>query len=86
MGIGLNFPVVNLAPQSLFPASQLGVIISTIEFFQIMGGVISTSAFGTLIHYSLTSIIVVCVVALILGLISMSTLDDEAIKEGFKHR
>ena len=83
LGIGMNFPVINIAPQAVFPQSQLGIVVSTLEFFQIMGGVISTSIAGNLIHTSLSGVIIFCIAALILGLITMLMLNDKVIREGF---
>lgn len=83
LGIGMNFPVINIAPQAVFPQSQLGIVVSTLEFFQIMGGVISTSIAGNLIHTSLSGVIIFCIAALILGLITMLMLNDKIIREGF---
>ena len=83
LGIGMNFPVINIAPQSVFPQSQLGIVISTLEFFQIMGGVISTSVSGNLIRSSLSLVPVVALGALLIGLITMLLLNDQEIREGF---
>jgi MFS family permease len=83
LGIGMNFPIINIAPQSVFPAAQLGIVISTIEFFQVMGGVISTSVSGSMLHTSLSGILIFSILALVLGIISMSRLNDKIIKEGF---
>jgi len=84
LGIGMNFPVINIAPQAVFPVTQLGIVISTLEFFQVMGGVISTSVLGNLIHTSLRSVIALCLLAMLLGLLSMATLDEKSIREGFR--
>lgn len=88
LGIGMNFPVINLAPQAVFPQAQLGIVISTLEFFQVMGGVISTSIAGNLIHTSLSTVLIVCILALLSGLVAMFMLDDKMIHEGFalQHR
>lgn len=83
LGIGMNFPVINIAPQSAFSQSQLGIVISTLEFFQIMGGVIATSIFGNMLHSWLKGIILFSMTALLLGLISMWRLNDNEIREGF---
>jgi EmrB/QacA subfamily drug resistance transporter len=83
LGIGMNFPVVNIVPQSVFPVTQLGIVISTLEFFQIMGGVISTSILGYLLHESLTAILALSIAALVLGIISMSFLDEKTVRKGF---
>lgn len=84
LGIGMNFPIINLAPQSVFPVKQLGIVISTLEFFQVMGGVISTSVLGNLIHSSLRTVVALCIVALLMGLVSMATLDEKTVREGFE--
>jgi EmrB/QacA subfamily drug resistance transporter len=83
LGIGMNFPIINLAPQAVFPAAQLGIVISTLEFFQVMGGVLSTSVSGTLIHSSMNGVIVFNILALLTGLISMITLNEKKVHEGF---
>jgi MFS family permease len=82
-GVGMNFPIINLAPQAVFPVTQLGIVISTLEFFQVMGGVISTSVLGNLIHSSLHTVIALCIVAMLMGLLSMATLDEKTVREGF---
>lgn len=82
-GIGLNFPVINIAPQAFFPQSQLGILISTLEFFQVMGGVISMSVSGNIIQILPSGVIIFCIIALILGLITMSKINNKAIYEGF---
>ncbi len=86
LGIGMNFPVINIAPQAVFPQSQLGIVVSTIEFFQVMGGVISTSVSGNLIHTSLPAVLSVGMAALVLGLITMVLINDRVIREGFAHQ
>jgi EmrB/QacA subfamily drug resistance transporter len=83
IGIGMNFPVVNIMPQAVFPVAQLGIVISTLEFFQIMGGVLSTSVLGNLLHFSLPALLLVCIAALCVGLISMLLLDEEPVRKGF---
>jgi EmrB/QacA subfamily drug resistance transporter len=83
LGIGMNFPIINLAPQSVFPVAQLGIVISTLEFFQVMGGVVSTSVSGTLIHYSMNAVLIFCIVALLAGLVSIATIDEKKVLEGF---
>jgi EmrB/QacA subfamily drug resistance transporter len=83
LGIGMNFPIINLAPQSVFPVAQLGIVISTLEFFQVMGGVVSTSVSGTLIHYSTNGVLIFCIVALLAGLVSILTLNEKLVLEGF---
>jgi len=83
LGIGMNFPVINIAPQAVFPQSQLGIVISAIEFFQIMGGVISSSVSGNLIRSSLSMVPAFCLAALSLGLICMTALNEQEIREGF---
>jgi len=83
LGIGMNFPIINLAPQSVFPVTQLGIVISTLDFFQVMGGVISTSVLGNLIHSSLRAVVALCIFALFMGLVSMATLDEKTVRKGF---
>lgn len=83
LGIGLNFPIINLAPQAVFPMAQLGIVISTLEFFQVMGGVVSTSVSGTLIHHSMNGVIIFCLIALAAGLLSILTLNEKNVREGF---
>jgi len=83
LGIGMNFPIVNIMPQSVFPVRQLGIVISTLEFFQIMGGVISTSVLGNLLQISLPAILVLCIAALAIGMVSMSFLNENIVREGF---
>ena len=86
LGIGLNFPIINLAPQAVFPVAQLGIVISTLEFFQVMGGVVSTSVSGTLLRHSMNGVLIFCFVALAAGLISMLTLNEKKIHEGFARK
>lgn len=83
LGIGLNFPIINLAPQAVFPITQLGIVISTLEFFQVMGGVVSTSVSGSLIRHSMDGVLVFCLIALTAGLLSILTLNEKKVLEGF---
>lgn len=83
IGIGLNFPTMNMAPQPFFPAAQMGILISSLEFFQIMGGVLSTSVLGNLLHVSSQWLIILCMVALASGLISMAGLNEKEIRNKF---
>ncbi len=86
LGIGMNFPVVNLAPQAIFPQSKLGIVISTIEFFQVMGGVISTSIMGNMLYHLLNRILLSCIFALFIGLISMLKFNNSEIREGLNRQ
>jgi MFS family permease len=83
LGIGMNFPVINIAPQAVFPPAMLGIVISTIEFFQVMGGVISTSVSGNLLHSSLRAVLVFSIFMLGCGMVAMLMLNDKVISEGF---
>jgi EmrB/QacA subfamily drug resistance transporter len=83
LGIGLNFPLINMAPQAFFSPSQMGILVSSLEFFQIMGGVISTSVLGNLLHVSTQWLIALCMIALFLGGIVMSRLNENDIRERF---
>lgn len=86
LGIGMNFPIVNIAPQAVFPPAMLGIVISTLEFFQVMGGVISTSIAGSMLHTSLPAVLIFCSVMLGLGMLAMLMLNDKVIREGFKRQ
>lgn len=81
-GIGVSFPVYNIAPQGVIPASQLGILISTIEFFQIMGGVISTAILGAFLPSSLFTVISISLVALLMAALSILFLDEQTVLEG----
>ncbi len=83
LGLGSVFPVINIAPQSVFPSSELGMVISNLEFFQIIGGVVSTSILGNIMQVSLMSVIAGSIFALLIGLISIALLNEKQIKEGF---
>jgi predicted MFS family arabinose efflux permease len=83
LGIGMNFPVINIAPQAVFPPAMLGIVISAIEFFQVMGGVISTSVSGNLLHFSLWAVLLFSILMLGCGMVAMLMLNDKAISEGF---
>jgi len=83
LGIGMNFPVVNIVPQAIISVAQMGILVSTIEFFQVMGGVLSTSLFGKMLSLSLPAILWICIAALATGIIAMSLLDEKAVHEGF---
>jgi EmrB/QacA subfamily drug resistance transporter len=84
LGIGMNFPVINLAPQSVFPQSQLGIVISSLEFFQIIGGVISTSVVGNIIYQSPRGVLLICLSALCIGLFNMLQLNNNQIRRGME--
>ncbi len=86
LGIGLNFPTMNMAPQAFFPAAQMGILISSLEFFQIMGGVVSTSVLGGLLHVSTQWLIALCIVAMALGFIAMAGLNEKEIRDKFAAR
>lgn len=81
-GIGISFPVYNIAPQGVIPAAQLGILISTLEFFQIMGGVISTAVLGAFLSYSLFTVGVISLAALIMAAISIMFIDEQIVREG----
>lgn len=83
IGIGMNFPLVNIAPQSVISVTQMGILVSSIEFFQVMGGVTATSLFGKLLGTSMSLILLLCIGALAAGLVVSCLLDDKKIKEGF---
>lgn len=86
LGIGLNFPTINMAPQAFFPTTQMGILISSLEFFQIMGGVVSTSVLGSLLHVSTQWLIALCIVAMALGFIAMGGLNEKEIRDKFAAR
>lgn len=86
LGIGLNFPTMNMAPQAFFPAAQMGVLISSLEFFQIMGGVISTSVLGNLLHVSTMWLIILCMAALTCGIVAMAGVNEKEIRNKFAAR
>ena len=44
-------------------------MVSSIEFFQVMGGVTATSLFGKLLGTSMSLILLLCIVALAVGLV-----------------
>ncbi|WP_321436229.1 MFS transporter [uncultured Bacteroides sp.] len=83
LGIGMNFPIVNIMPQSVISVAQMGILLSTIEFFQIMGGVFSTSVLGKMLHVSLPGLLWFCIAALVTGIISMAFLNEKVVKRGF---
>lgn len=83
IGIGMNFPLINIAPQSIISATEMGILVSSVEFFQIIGGVISTSVFGKMLESSRSLILLLCIVALAAGIVSVSLLDEKAIRRGF---
>ena len=82
LGLGISFPVYNIAPQMVFPASQLGILISTIEFFQIMGGVIATSVLGVFLSISLFTILIISLAALLTAGVSILMIDEQIILQG----
>lgn len=86
LGVGLNFPTMNMAPQAFFPAAQMGVLISSLEFFQIMGGVISTSVLGNLLHVSTMWLIILCMAALACGIVAMAGVNEKEIRNKFAAR
>ena len=86
LGVGLNFPTMNMAPQAFFPAAQMGVLISSLEFFQIMGGVISTSVLGNLLHVSTMWLIILCMAALVCGIVAMAGVNEKEIRNKFAAR
>jgi len=83
LGIGLNFPTINMAPQAFFPPAQMGILVSSLEFFQIMGGVISTSVLGNMLQNSTFLLILLCIFALAVGFICMAQLNQKEIKDRF---
>jgi len=83
LGIGMNFPTINMAPQAFFPPSRMGSLVSNLEFFQIMGGVISTSILGNLIHVSTAALILFCMAGLLFGFIAMAGLNEPEIRRRF---
>jgi EmrB/QacA subfamily drug resistance transporter len=84
LGIGMNFPVINMVPQSVFPQSKLGTVMSAIEFFQIMGGVVSSAIMGNMLQSQPQGIIVLCLGALLIGVFCMTQFTDKEIREGFE--
>ncbi|MCT4614201.1 MAG: MFS transporter [Marinifilaceae bacterium] len=83
-GIGMNFPTVNIAPQSVFDKSKLGIVISSLEFIQIMGGVIASSIYGNMLGNSSEYILLISFFLLLIGAVSIFSLDEKRIQEGFK--
>jgi len=89
-GISMTFGVYNLAPQAAYPQSYLGIIVSTIEFIQITGGVVASSVAGNLIGRDPVRALYLCIAFLLAGAVSMALLNDRVIAEGlrrhFAHR
>jgi EmrB/QacA subfamily drug resistance transporter len=48
IGIGATFPIFTVAPQSIFPPKQIGLVTSLCQFFRNLGGTIGTAIFGSL--------------------------------------
>ena len=48
IGLGMTFPVFMVAPQSVFAARQIGVVISLLQFFRNLGGSIGAAVFGAI--------------------------------------
>lgn len=46
-GIGMTFPIFSVAPQSVFPARQIGVVTSLLQFFRSLAASIGSAIFGT---------------------------------------
>jgi EmrB/QacA subfamily drug resistance transporter len=46
-GIGMTFPIFSVAPQSVFPARQIGVVTSLLQFFRSLAASIGSAVFGT---------------------------------------
>ena len=66
-----------------FPPSRMGSMVSNLEFFQIMGGVISKSILGNLIHVSTAALILCCMAGLLFGFIAMAGLNESEIRRRF---
>jgi EmrB/QacA subfamily drug resistance transporter len=83
-GIALTFAVYNVAPQAAYPQSFLGILLSTIEFSQVTGGVVSASLSGSMIGRNPSLLIAMSIAFLLLGALSMSMLNDGKIAEGLE--
>lgn len=55
IGLGLVMPTITLAVQNAFPARQLGVTTSSLQFFRQIGGTIGIALMGTFLTSRLTS-------------------------------
>ncbi|MDA8126142.1 MAG: MFS transporter, partial [Deltaproteobacteria bacterium] len=55
IGLGLTFPIFMVAPQSLFPPQQIGVVISLMQFFRSLGGSIGSAIFGAILIAEMNS-------------------------------
>lgn len=86
LGIGINFPVMNMIPQAYFPVAVMGILVSSIEFFQVMGGVVSSSVFGNMLHGSPQWIIILSMVAMAVGFVAMTGINDGEIRRLFGER
>jgi EmrB/QacA subfamily drug resistance transporter len=47
-GMGVTFPIYNVAPQSIFSGKQIGAVTSILQFFRNMGSSIGSAVFGSL--------------------------------------
>jgi EmrB/QacA subfamily drug resistance transporter len=45
-GLGFTFPVFSIAPQSVFPPNQIGVVTSLLQFFRSLAGAVGSAVFG----------------------------------------
>ena len=52
-GIGVSMPIFTMASQNTFPARQLGVVTSALQFFRNMGGTVSSAILGSVMLSSM---------------------------------
>ncbi len=53
LGTGLTFPVFSVAPQSVFPPQQVGVVTSLLQFFRNLGSTMSSAIFGAIMMFQM---------------------------------
>jgi len=54
-GIGLTLPIFSVAPQSVFPHRQVGIVTSLLQFFRNLGGTVGSAMFGTIMFLHMSS-------------------------------
>lgn len=88
-GVGLTFPVYNMASQFVFPLSMVGLVTALLEFFQDLGGAMGSSILGSLAASSPAgrpeSLVFLASAAVLgLGAALMWRMDETAIAAGIK--
>lgn len=76
VGLGLVMPTITLAVQNAFPARQLGVTTSSLQFFRQIGGTIGIALMGTFLTSRLSSNVTRDVPAETLAAVPQPVLDN----------